>query len=788
MEKFDYTKQPGRMRTRTYSPPAEEALVSIITPFYNAGRYFEQTFNSVVNQTFPWFEWIIVNDGSTNQEDVKVLERFAAQDKRIKVVHQKNGGLSCARNTGIQHTSTNYFVPLDADDLLSPQFLEYTYWGLQLHPDAAWCYTNSCGFQRQEYIWKHHFDAQRLKTDNFLVATAMICKDAALSVGCYKVEKWSYYEDWRFWLNMLEKHYKPVHTDGVHFWYRRMDTAMLSSVMKDPERVAFCDRIIQEAAAQADDTIQAYEFPFSRTQEQFYHPTYQTWNRLSDPDAPNTKVLWLLPWLEMGGADKFNLDAIKGLTSNGYKNCIITTFPGQNQWLQSFEEYTDEIYSLPQFLDPAHYIEFISYFIQSRQVKVLICSNSYDGYYMLPWLRAHFPDLVIVDYVHMEEWYWRAGGYARTSGMMEGITERTWVCNSETRRVLINNFGRSPESVECLYIGVDDKQFHPQAGKPQYLHQMLHLPEERPIVLFPCRIHPQKRPFMLLDIAKEVQAQYPEAAFVVVGDGPQLEEMKQTALAKGLENTVYFIGRTSHMLDCYRDSKVTLICSLKEGLALTAYESCAMGVPVVSSDVGGQHDLIDSSVGALLPLMQDEAVDLDTRAFPPEEVKQYADSLLRILRDEKLQRRLGTAARKKIEQGFTITNMNDKLDAQLTYLCTDAQAISKRREAAARLQACPGLVDDYYTIYQMWNRQSVECEEVWAARCWFMDQMNLYHQLADERLQQIDSMRSSIGWRMVEKYRKFVEHSKLGKAVNHVLQSGKNQLRKWKNHHNHVQV
>ena len=81
MEQFDYTKTPGKVRTRYYSPASEEALISIVTPFYNAGKYFEQTFNSVMNQTFPWFEWIIVDDGSTNKDDLAVLDSFACNPR-----------------------------------------------------------------------------------------------------------------------------------------------------------------------------------------------------------------------------------------------------------------------------------------------------------------------------------------------------------------------------------------------------------------------------------------------------------------------------------------------------------------------------------------------------------------------------------------------------------------------------------------------------------------------------------------------------------------------------------
>ena len=77
---FDYTKEPGRYLLNREMRYDGAPLVSIITPYYNAGKYFEQTFNCVMNQTFPWFEWIIVDDGSADAESVSVLAHFAAKD------------------------------------------------------------------------------------------------------------------------------------------------------------------------------------------------------------------------------------------------------------------------------------------------------------------------------------------------------------------------------------------------------------------------------------------------------------------------------------------------------------------------------------------------------------------------------------------------------------------------------------------------------------------------------------------------------------------------------------
>ena len=737
MIKFDFSKTPGKKRTRFFSPSIEDALVTVITPYYNAGKYFEETFNCVMNQTFPWFEWIIVDDGTTNQDDLEILKKFEVKDNRIRVIHQKNGGLSCARNTGFANANTELIVPLDADDLIEPQYLEYLYWSMHYHPEAAWGYSDSYGFQSQEYVWKHRFSAEQMKKENMLVATAMIRKKDFEDIGGYKVEKWSYNEDWRFWLEMLAKHKKPVHVETELFWYRRADKSMLTSIVEEPEKVKFNEEIIRKASKEADGSVEAIEFPIKKSQFRFYKPQLLNWNRTNNPDKKGKRVLWLIPWMVMGGADKFNLDAIAGLTELGYENSILTTLPSENDWKQKFQEYTDEIFCMPDFLDPAHYVEFVAYFIQSRQIDVLMVTNSYDGYYMLPWIRHNFPELVIIDYVHMEEWYWRAGGHARTSSALCGITERTYVCNSATRDAMISRLGCQPDHVQCMYIGVDSDYFKKENEEPGYLHKKLNLEEERSVVLIPCRIHEQKRPFMVLDIAQKVKKQIPNVAFVVVGDGPQLEELKYEIQNKNLNNYIYCTGRSENMRACYRDSNVTLICSLKEGLALTAYESCAMSVPVISSDVGGQRDLVGEDVGALIPLQQSEENDLNKRDFPESEVEEYAKHIVEIISDAKLAKKLGDTARKKIEDIFSSKKMIENLDSELKFLTTDKAIVMEREECANVLRKMPGYAAEFYTMYNEWKRQEEECQEIWQARCWFQNQLDKIYTKPDGKIMKI---------------------------------------------------
>ena len=774
---FDFTKEPGQRLLNRKLNHTGEPLVSVITPYYNAGKYFEQTFNCVMNQTFPWFEWIIADDGSTDDASLAVLDRFAARDDRIRVFHKENGGISTARNLAIRKAKTDIIIPLDADDLIVPTYLETQYWALRQNPDCDWSYSNNIGFHNQQYKWDKPFDPELLRTYNYLCYCGAIRKNVLEAVGCYDEVTKHYYEDWRLWLKLLTAHKKPVKTANYGFWYRRLDSGVLSLVNNDPKTQKLAKHLIQEVAETADTTITAKTYPAKPAKDCYSAPKVSNWERKVFAKHDRLQVLMLLPWMEMGGADLFNLDVCARLDRNRFEVGILTTQRAENTWQQRFEEYVTDIFNLPDFLDMENWPEFISYYIRSREVDVLFLSNSYYGYYLVPWLRKEFPALAIMDYVHMEEWYWRNGGYARCSGVMGEILEKTLVCNERTRQVMITDFGRNPESVETLYIGVDHEKYDAAAVEAGQTKQRLGIAENRPLILFPCRLHPQKRPFLMLEIAKELQKKLPDAAFAVVGDGPQLEELKTAVRQAGMSDTVYFAGRQDDMLPWYRDAALTLICSLKEGLALTAYESLSMGVPVVTSDVGGQRELIDGSVGRIVPLQQSEAADMENRVYSPEEIGLYVDAIRGLLADGTVYARMRLACRKRIEDGFSSRNMIQGLETALTELAHGTSAQQARQETACALRKLGAYVDDALGTYLRCEAKEQEAEEVWKGREWFrmlyekevaersngaIPSVPVYTNEAERQLSEIYNMRS---WKLIQRYRHFMDETRLGRII-----------------------
>lgn len=101
----------------------KSGLVSIITPVYNGEKYIKETIDSVLNQTYPDWEMIIVDDGSKDKS-AQIAQEFADKDKRITLIQQPNGGSAAARNNGIRRANGQYIALLDADDLWEPEFLE----------------------------------------------------------------------------------------------------------------------------------------------------------------------------------------------------------------------------------------------------------------------------------------------------------------------------------------------------------------------------------------------------------------------------------------------------------------------------------------------------------------------------------------------------------------------------------------------------------------------------------------------------------------------------------------
>lgn len=214
-------------------------LISVVIPCYNHGSYLEEAVESVLNQTYQDFEIVIVNDGSTDPFTIELLHSF---DKpKCKVLATENQGLPAARNNGIRTTTGEYICCLDADDRYHP---EYFMKAVAVFEDdsqqefgavPAWVRF----FGNEDILWKttgHNtpgFATYQQGLRNNIQSGTMFRRVCWEKIGGFDESMTSGYEDWDFWIKMLDRQYRWYCIEEPLIYYRQKEKSMV----KDADQV-----------------------------------------------------------------------------------------------------------------------------------------------------------------------------------------------------------------------------------------------------------------------------------------------------------------------------------------------------------------------------------------------------------------------------------------------------------------------------------------------------------------------------------------------------------------------
>lgn len=191
-----------------------KGLVSIITPCYNGAKYISQTIDTVLAQTYPNWEMIIIDDGSKDNS-AEIVRGYMEKDSRIKFLQQANAGSAAARNNGIRHAEGQYIALLDADDLWDAEFLEDQIRFMK-EKDATCVYCSyRCIDADGKEILRPIMSKSVLTTEKMMVTNYIGCLS-----GLYNAEKHgkiylreelkSIRDDYAYWLDVVKK-------DGVAY-------------------------------------------------------------------------------------------------------------------------------------------------------------------------------------------------------------------------------------------------------------------------------------------------------------------------------------------------------------------------------------------------------------------------------------------------------------------------------------------------------------------------------------------------------------------------------------------
>ena len=157
--------------------------VTIIIPIYNVEKYLREAIESAINQTYKNLEIILVDDGSTDNSG-RICDEYISVDERIKVIHKKNGGLSDARNAGLDNCTGEYIMFLDSDDFLEPDAVENMHKEI-VEKDADYVIGNYINATEEGEKWeKPVFDLEKYKPfklsihdymNSFFIMNSSVC-------------------------------------------------------------------------------------------------------------------------------------------------------------------------------------------------------------------------------------------------------------------------------------------------------------------------------------------------------------------------------------------------------------------------------------------------------------------------------------------------------------------------------------------------------------------------------------------------------------------------------------
>ena len=206
--------------------------VSVIVPCYNQAVYLPMTLDSVLSQTSPDWECVIVNDGSPDNTD-EIAHDYCKKDSRFKYVKKENGGLASARNFGVQHSTGEFILPLDADDLIGSSYIEKAVKQFVDFPETklVYCYGETFGDEKNP-ICRTEYNYDSFIRDNCFVCTSMFRRSDFDKIGGYNLNMKYGMEDWDFWLSLLSPDSVVYQIKEVNFYYRKRGCSMLTDTRK----------------------------------------------------------------------------------------------------------------------------------------------------------------------------------------------------------------------------------------------------------------------------------------------------------------------------------------------------------------------------------------------------------------------------------------------------------------------------------------------------------------------------------------------------------------------------
>jgi glycosyltransferase involved in cell wall biosynthesis len=278
----------------------------------------------------------------------------------------------------------------------------------------------------------------------------------------------------------------------------------------------------------------------------------------------------------------------------------------------------------------------LTHYIRRHVIQIVHSYGFYPNVFTIPAARIAGASIVVASIRD------RGDGLTRMQRWIQ-----KWVCrladcvlvNAESIRERLIEQGYRPDNIAVIRNGIVLSKFG-KNDKGAALREELGVPQWAPLVFVFSRLNGMKGVEYFLDAAAVVAPRFPEARFLIVGDGANRKELEAHAGRLGLTRRVIFTGFRTDVPDLLPEAAISVLPSLSEGLSNSLLESMASGVPVIAARVGGNPEIIEHDVSGLL--------------VPPRDSVALADAIGSLLEDRELAARFGEAGRRRVADVFSM--------------------------------------------------------------------------------------------------------------------------------------
>ena len=614
--------------------PLKSPRVTVFMPVYNAEKYLAKAIESILNQTFRDFEFLIINDGSTDGSDA-IIRSF--NDDRIRLyTHDKNAGLAVTVNEGLDLTRGAYMARMDADDISLPSRLEKEVNFLDTHPDVAVVAAHVLMINPQGRA--AGIMAEDLSTNSYEQIIAVLPNENCIPnptimgrieiLRNYKARQSQIRaEDWDIWWRMVSAkvqiakldetlvHYRihpesetfKLNRENIYLKKFRLQSGFFWGKLKTFSINAFDFRILCHAFLNFLKYIFSSIHPdaIGRLKKIRSINIFRAWKQYrtmiretKEAIKKGTRLFFFFPYYQIGGAEKVHTQIVQACAAQ--KPMVFIT--EQSKDAGYLETFCRSSIVIDISLIAAYPIFHAR--VKSRLAKILTRSknpvlfgcNSYFYYELLPYFPA---ETSCSDLMHGFSHPGEPGPELASLSVAKLLKKRVVITQhgkEEFRRIYAQH--GLPEALLERVTCIPNYTWLPEKNIEKGPHSKLK-------IIYVGRDTLEKRVYLIGAIASRVHQRGIQAEFILAG--PDADSLRKEDVSGC--TMLGMLKEEGPLKELYRSADILLLTSSREGFPLVIMEAMALGVVCISTNVGGISEHIQQgNTGFLVSETEEEAI------------------------------------------------------------------------------------------------------------------------------------------------------------------------------------